>query len=181
MALKATIFKAQVAIADMDRGYYAEHALTLARHPSETDERLMLRITAFALNAHERLEFGKGLSDEDEPSLWQKTLTGIIENWIEVGQPDVKRLRKACGRANAVCVYSYGRGAEMWWKQSADELARHQNLSVWSLPADSTQALARLADRGMQLQFTIQEGIAFVSNTSESIQIEPQQLKFAET
>lgn len=176
MALKATIFKAQIGIADMDRGYYADHALTLARHPSETDERLLLRVTAFALNAHERLDFGKGLSDEDEPGLWRKTLTGEIETWIEIGLPDTKRLRKACGRAREVLVYAYGRGADMWWKQVGDELARHTNLSVWQLPVESTQALAALTDRGMRLQFTIQEGVVFVSDETQSIQIEPQQL-----
>ena len=99
MALKATIFKADLHIADMARNYYAEHALTVARHPSETDERMMARILAFALNADERLAFGKGLSDADEPDLWQKDLTGAIEHWIEVGQPDEKRLLRACGRA----------------------------------------------------------------------------------
>jgi uncharacterized protein YaeQ len=179
VALKATIFKAQVGIADMDRGYYADHALTLARHPSETDERLLLRVAAFALNAHERLEFGKGLSDEDEPGLWRKTLTGTIESWIEIGLPDAKRLRKACGRADEVLVYAYGRGADMWWKQVGDELSRHTNLSVWQLPTEATQALAALSDRGMHLQFTIQEGIVFVSNEKQSVQLEPRLLKSA--
>ena len=115
MALKATIFKAQLQIADMDRHYYAEHALTLARHPSETDERMMVRLLAFALNADESLEFGKGLSNEDEPALWRKDLTGVIEHWIEVGLPDEKSLRKACGRATQVRLYTYGRGAAKWW------------------------------------------------------------------
>src|SRR5678816_1520267 len=113
MALKATIFKAELSIADVDRGYYADHALTIARHPSETDGRMMVRLLAFALNAHERLEFGKGLSDTDEPDLWQKSLTGAIEHWIEVGQPDDKRLLRACGRADRVTVYAYGNRAEL--------------------------------------------------------------------
>lgn len=177
MALKATIFKAQIGIADMDRGYYADHALTLARHPSETDERLMLRVVAFALNAHDRLEFGKGLSDEDEPGLWRKTLTGTIETWIEIGLPDTKRLRKACGRAREVLVYAYGRGADMWWRQTGEELARHENLSVWTLPIETTQALAALADRGMRLQFTIQDGVVFANDDKQSVQLEPRLLK----
>jgi len=154
--------------------------LTLARHPSETDERLMLRIAAFALNAHERLEFGKGLSDEDEPCLWRKTLTGTIESWIEIGLPDAKRVRKACGRADNVTVYAYGRGADMWWKETEAELARHANLSVWTLPVDASKALAEIADRNMRLQFTIQEGVIFATNEKLSVQLEPQLLKRVE-
>ena len=177
MALKATIFKAQISIANMERGYYADHALTLARHPSETDERMMLRIAAFAFNADDALEFGKGLSDEDEPCLWQKSLTGTVERWIEVGLPDVKRVRKACGRAGDVCVYAYGRGAGMWWRQAAEELVRHQNLSVWTIAAEASQALATLTERNMKLQFTIQDGVIFVSDEKRSIQIEPELLK----
>ena len=177
MALKATIFKAQVRIADMEHGHYADHALTLARHPSETDERMMLRIAAFALNAHEAMEFGKGLSDEDEPGLWQKSLTGTIERWIEVGLPDAKRLRKACGRARDVCVYAYGRGAGIWWRQTGEDLARHENLAVWTIALEASQALAAMSARNMKLQFTIQDGVMFVSDETRSLQIEPQLLK----
>ena len=108
MALKATIFKADLSIADMDRNYYADHALTLARHPSETDERMMVRLAAFALNAHERLAFGGGISTEDEPALWRRDLTGAIEQWIDVGLPEARDLRRACGRASEVIVYAYG-------------------------------------------------------------------------
>ena len=124
MALKSTICKASLQVADMDRNYYADHALTLARHPSETDERMMARVLAFALNAHERLEFGKGLSDTEEPDLWQKDLTGLTEHWIEVGQPDDKRLLRASGRSARVTVYAYGNRADLWWKPIADKLPR---------------------------------------------------------
>jgi uncharacterized protein YaeQ len=130
MALKATIFKANLQVSDLDRHYYGEHTLTLARHPSETDERMMMRMLAFALNAHELLQFGKGLSDTDEPDLWQKDLTGSIVQWIEVGQPDEKRLVRACGKADAVAIYAYGRSAETWWDASAARLARARNLAV---------------------------------------------------
>ena len=116
MALKATIFKAAVQIADTDRNYYQTHALTLARHPSETDERMMVRLLAFALHAHESLLFGKGLSADDEPDLCRKDLTGAIQLWIDVGQPDEKRLRKACGRASQVVVYSYGTTSARAWR-----------------------------------------------------------------
>ena len=117
MALKATIFKASLQVSDMDRNYYGEHQLTLARHPSETDERMMMRVLAFALNAHEHLAFGKGLSDTDEPDLWQKDLTGQIVHWIDVGLPDERRLIRATGKAERVTVYAYGRGADLWWRQ----------------------------------------------------------------
>ena len=130
MALKATIFKAQLQIADMDRNYYAEHALTLARHPSETDERMMVRVLVFALHAHERLELGKGLSDPDEPDLWRKDLTGQIEEWIDLGQPDEKNVIRACGRAAQVFVYGFNRAAEPWWQLAEAKLARVKALQA---------------------------------------------------
>ena len=172
MALKATICKAALQIADIDRNYYAEHALTLARHPSETDERMMVRLLAFALNAHQHLAFGKGLSDTDEPDLWQKDLTGAIEHWIEVGQPDDKRLLRAAGRAARVTVYAYGNRAELWWAPLADRLERAKNLAVWRVPAPVVQALEQLAERSMQLQCTVQEGRLYFSNAVKTVQIE---------
>jgi uncharacterized protein YaeQ len=175
MALKATIFKAELHIADMERGYYHDHTLTVARHPSETDERMMVRLLAFALNADETLAFGAGLSTDDEPDLWRKDLTGTIETWIDVGLPDEKRIRKACGRARQVFVYSYGgRGAELWWQQVGDKLARSNNLTVINLPRAGTQALARLAARNMQLQYTIQDGQVWVADDRDSVQLDPQ-------
>lgn len=173
MALKATICKANLHIADMGRNYYAEHALTVARHPSETDERMMVRILAFALNAHEQLAFGKGLSDTDEPDLWQKDLTGAIAHWIEVGQPDDKRVLRACGRAARVTVYAYGSRAETWWKPIAEKLARAKNLAVWRIPAEASEALARLAARSMQLQCTVQDGQIWLSDASQTVHFEP--------
>ena len=177
MALKATIFKADLQIADMDRGHYADYSLTLARHPSETDERMMVRLAAFALCADESLAFGAGLSSEVEPALWRRDLTGRIQMWIEVGLPDEKSVRKACGRAREVLVYAYGRGADMWWRQAGEELARHENLSVWALPIEATHTLATLADRSMRLQFTIQEAVVFATDDKQSVQLEPQLLK----
>lgn len=181
MALKATICKAGLHIADMDRHYYGDHALTIARHPSETDERMMVRVLAFALNAHEHLAFGKGLSETEEPDLWQKDLTGAIEHWIEVGQPDEKRLLRAAGRADRVSVYAYGNRADVWWKNVADRLARARNLAVWRIPGDAVAALEKLADRTMQLQCTVQEGQLYFSNAKETVTIELSALKAAES
>jgi uncharacterized protein YaeQ len=178
MALKATIFKADLQITDMDRNYYQAHSLTLARHPSETDERMMVRLLAFALFADERLEFGRGLSAEDEPALWRKDLTGAIELWIEVGLPDERELRKACGRASRVVVLCYGgRGTAIWWSQNRDRLERLRNLAVLNLPLEASQGIAALASRSMSLQCTIQDGQAWLTDGNQTVQISPERLK----
>lgn len=178
MALKATIFKAELQIADMDRNYYQEHTLTLARHPSETDERMMVRLLAFALFADEHLEFGRGLSAEDEPALWLKDLTGAVKLWIEVGLPGEREIRKACGKASRVVVLCYGgRGVDIWWNQNRDKLERLRNLVVMNLPVSVTQELAGLAQRGMSLQCTIQDGQAWLTDGERTVQISPVRLK----
>ena len=173
MALKATICRATLQIADMDRNYYHDHMLTIARHPSETDERMMVRILAFALHASDTLSFGKGLSTDDEPDLWLKDLTGSIQTWIDVGLPDEKRVRKACGRADQVFVYSYGgHGASPWWNQVSAKLERARNLTVINLAQASTRALAKLASRNMQLTCTIQDQQIWLADEKETVQVE---------
>jgi uncharacterized protein YaeQ len=173
MALKATIFKTELQIADMDRGYYASHALTLARHPSETDERLLIRVLAFCRHAHEELNFTRGLSTDDEPDLWQRDLAGIIGIWIDIGQPDEKRIRKACGRAAQVCIYCYsGYSAELWWQKIRDRLERFDNLTVINIETAADQSLARLAQRNMQLQCTIQDGQIWLGDADTSVQMD---------
>lgn len=172
MALKSTIFKAELHIADLDQNYYGSHALTIAQHPSETDERMMLRLLAFALNASETLEFGRGISDEDEPALWQRSLTGEVERWIDLGQPDEKRLKKAANTAGEAVVYAYGaRGAEVWWQGVSSQAARHGNLKVYAIEADTMTALAGLTERTMQLHVTIQEGAITVSSEAGSVEV----------
>jgi len=174
MALKATICKAELHIADMERNYYQDHTITLARHPSETEERMMMRLLAFALNAGEAMAFGAGISTDDEPDLWHKDLTGNIKVWIDVGLPDEKRIRKACGRADKVIVYTYGgRAAQLWWQQAGDTLARQEKLTVVDLPQEATRALAGFATRNMDLQVTIQDGQIWISNAAESVHLEP--------
>lgn len=175
MAKGATIFKADLQIADMDRGYYADHSITLACHPSETEERMMIRLLAYAMHASEHLAFGSGVSTEDEPALWEKDLTGAIKLWIEVGQPDVRDLRRACGRAKKVAVFCYGgRGTSVWWKQNREELERLDNLVVMNLPLPATQALAKLAERNMHLQCNIQDGEVSIIGGDELVQIQPE-------
>ena len=175
MALKSTIFKVELQIADLDRNYYQNHTLTVARHPSETDERMMVRVLAFAMYADDMLAFGKGLSSEDEPDLWRKDLTGAIELWIDVGLPDEKRVRRACGRSQQVVVLTYGgRVADMWWQQNQAALQRQDKLTVINLSAEDTRALAALAERGMQVQCTLQEGELWLIVDGENTRIAPE-------
>lgn len=174
MALNSTIYKVELQVSDMDRHYYATHALTVARHPSETEERLMVRLLAFALYADDRLEFGKGISDEDEPALWRKAYTDEIELWIELGQPDETRIRKACGRSRQVVVISYGgNGADIWWSKIGATLGRNRNLTVLDIPATSVAELTRLLQRGMRLQALIQDGQLQLMNDTDAVAIDP--------
>ena len=173
MALKSTIFKAELQISDMGRNYYGDHCLTLARHPSETDERMMVRLLAFALHAHEALVFADSIGNDEEPSLWQKDLTGAIQVWIDVGQPDEKRIRKACGRAASVFVFSYGgHGVDVWLSQIRSSFERSRNLTVINLPAGAPEALAGLAQRSMKLQFTIQDGQVWLTDHKETVHLD---------
>jgi uncharacterized protein YaeQ len=182
LALKSTIFKANLAVADIDHGYYADHSLTLARHPSETDERMMIRLAALAINAHKlqtecggdaTLAFGAGLSNPDDPDVWLRDYTGQTRLWIEVGQPEDKPLAKACARADQVIVYCFHHAAEVWWRGIESKLTRLQNLSVYRVPVAASQALAALAERSMQLQATIQEGTLMLGGGAGSVDLEP--------
>ncbi|HEY9098305.1 MAG TPA: YaeQ family protein [Thiobacillus sp.] len=171
MALKATIYKAELQIVDMDRNYYADHALTIARHPSETDERMMARVLAYALNAQEGIAFTKGLFDVDEPEVWVKSLTDEITLWIDLGQPDEARIRRACSRAEKVVVLCYTSSCEIWWKQIASKLTRLTNLTVLQLPADISQELAALADRSMRLQCMVQDGEVWLNSDKANVAV----------
>lgn len=164
MAQNATIHKVELSVSDMDRHYYETHKLTVAKHPSETDERLMVRIVAFALNAHEHLEMAKGLSTDDEPDIWQKSLSGELDVWIALGLPSEKVMRQSCNKAAKVIVYSYGgRTAEVWWDKIKNSTTRFDNLQVINLSETDTSELAKLASRAMKLQINIQDGDVMVS------------------
>lgn len=172
MALKSTIFKAELAIADLTRDYYQTHALTVAQHPSETDTRMMARLLAFALNASDELEFTKGISTDDEPDIWQKTLSGEIDLWIELGQPEEKRLRKASGRSQRVKVYTYAdRQAQVWLQQNSNALGRMDNLAVFSFDGEAITELAALTQRNMQLSCTIDEDTLTVADGEQSVSV----------
>jgi uncharacterized protein YaeQ len=176
MALKATIYKAQLQISDMDRGVYADHALTLALHPSETEERMMVRLIAFALNAPKddhrgKLEFARGLSDTDEPDLWQHDLSGVLVHWIEVGQPDERRMLRAAARAEQATFIAYAASTPVWWAGVKNKLTRTERLAVWQLPAEQSQALAALAQRSMQLQISVQDGTLWCNAGERTVEL----------
>ena len=181
MSIKATIYKASIQLSDIDRGVYGDYPVTIARHPSETDERMLIRLLAFALNQpadsdHGTLEFAKDMWEADEPSLWQKDYTGGIVHWIEVGQSDEKRLLRATSRVGRVSVYSFSSSTPIWWKGIEPKLTRTRNLSVWQIPSEQSAALAALAQRTMELQVTVQDGGIWVGNGTHSIEVAPLRL-----
>lgn len=177
MALSATIFKCELSISDMDRHYYGTHNLTIAQHPSENDLRMMVRLLAFALNAHEDLAFTKGLSTQDEPDVWLKNLSDEIELWIDLGQIEEKRLRQACGKAQQVMIYTYNdKQAGPWLDQMANHFSRHKNLKIVQISTENTEALAGLANKNMEIQISIQDGEVFVSAGDESLNLSPIQV-----
>lgn len=176
MAIKATIHKVSIQLADLNAHHYGDYEATLARHPSETDERLLVRLLVFALNVPKgtdrgALEFAKDMWEPDEPSLWQKNLTGELEHWIEVGQPDEKRLMRASGRSRHVSVYSFNSSTPIWWSGIATKITRARNLSVWQIPAEQSRALATLAQRAMRLQVTLQDGSIWVGDDQRSVEV----------
>ena len=172
MAQKATIFKAEISISDMDRNYYQDHNLTIARHPSETDERMMLRLVAFIQNAHEFLSFSKGISDDEEPDLWQKNYSDVIEMWIELGQPSEQRIKKGCNQSQKMMIYSYADNSfDAWWKKEQNKLSQRKNLSVVTLPSELASELSGLTERNMQIQVTIQDGQMWLNINNQNIEV----------
>lgn len=178
MALGATVYKATIDISDLDRGYYANHVLTMARHPSETEARLMLRLLAFCANAGERLEFGRGLSAEGEPALWEIADTGEIAHWFEVGCPDVKQVRRAAGKSSRVTILAYGDDRiGPWWTTNQADFNKIGKLEVLAVADAPVERLAAMAKRNMKLAVTIQDGIVWISDDEGSLQIEFDVLK----
>jgi uncharacterized protein YaeQ len=180
MAQNATIYKVELSVSDMDRHYYETHKLTVAKHPSETEERLMVRIIAFALNAHDSLEMTKGISTEDEPDIWQKSLSGELEVWVALGLPAEKVVRQSCSKAERVIVYPYGgRTAEIWWDKVKASTVRFENLQVTCFSEADTGKLAKLASRAMKLQVNIQDGDVMVGVGDAIVNLTPQKWKSA--
>lgn len=178
MAQNATVHRVHLQLADMDRHHYADYSHTLAQHPSETEERLMVRLLAFILRADERLEFTRGLCADDEPDLWQKSYADEIELWIDVGLPSDKRIRKACNRAQQVLVLAYGseQAVNPWWEGVHGQLHRFDNLQVLRIPPEQSRQLAERVQRGMHLQCTIEDGQVWVTDSESTLMIDPQPL-----
>ncbi|MBV0932974.1 YaeQ family protein [Marinobacterium weihaiense] len=178
MAQSATVHKVHLQLADMDRHHYADYSHTLAQHPSETEERLMMRLLAFMLRADERLEFTRGLCVDDEPDLWCKSYADEIELWVEVGLPSDKRIRKACNRARQVVILAYGseQAVTPWWEGVRGQLYRFDNLEVLRVSPAQSADLTALAERGMHLQCSIEDGQVWVSNADSSVILEPLRL-----
>ncbi len=176
MALGATIYKANIDISDVDRGYYGSHLCTLARHPSETEERLAIRMLAFCLYVGEtdmRLEFGRGLSMEGEPALWEIDDTGAIARWIDVGVPDIRQVRKAAGRSNEEIVIAYGEDRiEPWWKQNMSDMRKVEKLSVAMLKDAEVAQMIPLIGRTMHLTVTVQDSVVWLSDSVNTAQVQ---------
>lgn len=179
LALRSTIFKIDLQIADIDHNHYADHALTLARHPSENDERMMVRVLAYALHAHEAAEigenalaFGEGITETDQADVWLRDLTGQVVHWIDVGQPDERLVRKATHQSSRTSIYTFGRAAEVWWGKAAKDLRKLEGLSVWRVEPESSAALAKLVQRTVRLQATINEGQIWLGTEAESVQVQ---------
>ena len=167
MALKATVFKADLQVANLDQNQFGDYSLTLAQHPSETIERVMIRLLAFALYASEDLRFGRGLSNEEDAAVWEIDPSGVTRLWIDVGLPDEVRVKKACSRADRAVIITYGgRPSDMWWQQNANTLTRYKNLSVIQLSQEDSAKLVEAAGRTMKLSWTIQEGMVYLDNAS---------------
>ncbi|SDF14445.1 YaeQ family protein [Sulfitobacter delicatus] len=178
MAQNATIYKVELSVSDMDRHYYETHKLTVAKHPSETDERLMLRLVAFAMNAHENMEMTKGLSTDDEPDIWQKSLSGELDVWVSLGLPSEKIIRQSCGKSKKTIIYTYGgKSAEIWWDKVRNSTARFDNLQVANFSSVETAALADLAQRALKLQVNIQDGELMISADEGMCYLHPVELK----
>ena len=174
MAKSSTIYKVELQVSDLDRHYYQTHVLTVAQHPSETEQRMMVRILAFALNASEYLAFTKGLSTDEVPDLWEKTLTGDIQHWIEIGQPSAKRVKKACNNSAKVSIYTFsGHSAAVWQQQNIADFNRQPKLNIIDFPTQKIKELGKLVARNMSLQCTIQDGLIWFGDAQNNIEITP--------
>lgn len=173
MALGATVCKAFVDISDIDRGFYDSRTLTIAQHPSETPARMMLRLMAWILFAGDKTEFGRGLSTEGEPDVFETNDAGDISRWIEVGCPDIKTLRRAAGKSEDVVVIAYDEARiEPWWHARKGDLSKIDKLSVRWISDEDLEKIAAMAARNMKFAATLQDGVIWIADESRNIEIE---------
>lgn len=179
MALKPTIYKVELQLSDTDRHCYETCNLTLAQHPSETLQRMMVRLLVYGINYHQDLSFTRGLSSTDEPELWQVGLDGQIEHWIELGQASPDRIRKAVSRAPKISLYAYGREVDIWWEKQGQALSDLPKVTVFRFEDSDVDQLDRFVSRSMQLSLTISDGELFLSDNVNHLNLKAVELQFA--
>jgi uncharacterized protein YaeQ len=168
MALKATVYKAQIAVANLNLHHYSDYSLTLAKHPSETDLRFLIRVLTFGLLSQEDLQFTKGLSTDAEPDMWKINHDGSIEHWVELGLPDERRIRQICGKAHNVSIFTYhGKQAEQWFETIARKLDRFDHLSIIHFNFEDPQILEKFVNKGMKLSLTIEDNEIWLATESD--------------
>lgn len=170
MALKPTIYKFRIALTDMNRDYYDSLNLTIAQHPSENEERMMARVLAFCLNATPDLQFTKGLSSIEEPDIWLKTLDDQIDLWIEAGEPDHERVKKATRLAKQVKVYSFNSKSDVWWKQNQAKFAPLK-AQVVRFDSQGIQAFSQMTARTLDLGVMLSGETAYISADSQQCEV----------
>lgn len=170
MARGATIYKTQLDLSLVDRNVYASASPTVARHPSETHERTLARVLAFALRFEEGLEFGRGVSAADEPDLWSREGDGRPRQWIDVGQPDGKRIVKAARQSERIAIFPFGEGLARYRENQIAPLDPLPHLSVAAFEPDFLEALGAATDRQVRWSLTLSEGILYVTSGEESFE-----------
>lgn len=170
MAIKPTIYKARISLSDLERDYYDSLNLTIAQHPSETAERMMVRILAYCLNAQEGIELTKGLEDAEEPAIWVRTLDEQTALWVDLGEPTPERVKKATHRAKQVRVYSFNSKSDVWWSQNQNKFSQ-LNASFYRFPWEEIEALTALVNRTMDLSITITGDSAYIAADNGEVEI----------
>ena len=162
MAIKPTIYKFRISLSDLNRDYYDSLNLTLAQHPSEKIERMMVRVLAYCINAQKDLTFTKGLSEIDEPDIWVRTLDEQTALWIDVGEPSVDRVKKSCRLADEVKVYCFNSKADVWWSQSESKL-KQLDAAIYKFEWEEILELTKLVERTMDLSISLTGDSAYIA------------------
>ncbi|MCL9780071.1 YaeQ family protein [Vibrio sp. S4M6] len=171
MALKPTIYKFRIAVTDLNRDHYDNLNLTVAQHPSENNKRMLARVLAFCLNTGSSIAFTKGLSTVEEPDIWSHTLDNHIQLWIDVGEPDFERIKKASHKSEQVKIYTFNAKSDVWWQQNQSQLTSLSKVEVYQFEHDSIEQLAQNLSRGMDLSVMVSEQSIFVDMDSGSFEI----------
>jgi uncharacterized protein YaeQ len=172
MALGSTIYKIDINLSNFNTHYYEDFNLTLAKHPSENESRMMYRLLAFLYCAHTDLKFTKGLSGIEEAELWQKNYTGEIIQWIDLGLPDMKRIRQACGKSQSVKVFTYHQNKALeWYQKNKSDFDRNKKLDVYHFNVSENGPIDKFVTKSMRLSCIIEEQQMYLSDDNERIGI----------